>query len=143
MLERARALASQRVVTTAVAASERARRRSAQQSALTEYLVTSSEQRANMAAQLAEHQNEQQVDELNVDQTLHHQSTEGGERNGGHQYEQQLAGTEHIASRQHNNDEDIKTEGLQRPGLFASEQAPQRLNHQHALPVRGTTTTSS
>jgi hypothetical protein len=95
ILERARTLAAQRVVTAAVAASERAQRRSAQQSALTEYLDASSEQRASMAAQLADQQDQQQVDELNVNQTLHHQSTEGEETNSRNQHEQQPTGSDH------------------------------------------------
>jgi hypothetical protein len=50
-----------------------------QQLALAEYLDASSGQRANMAAQLADQQDEQPVDELNVNQTLYHQSTDGEE----------------------------------------------------------------
>jgi hypothetical protein len=64
-------------------------------------------------------------------------------RRDGNQYEQQLAGTEHITSRQHNNDEDVGSEGLQRPVVNTPEQVSQGLNHQHALPVRGTTSTRS
>jgi hypothetical protein len=143
ILERARALAAQREATAAAARRDRAQRRSAQQSALTKYLDASSEQRANMAAQLADQQDEQQVDELNGKQTLYHQSTEGEDGNSGNQYEQQLAGTEHITSRQHKNDEDVGSEGLQRLVVNTPEQVAPGLHHQHALPVRGTTTTST
>jgi hypothetical protein len=96
-----------------------------------------------MAAQLADQQDKQQIDELNVDQTLHHQSIEGEEANSRNQYEQQPTGSDHTALRQHNNDEDARSEGPQRPVCSTSQQVAQGLNHQNALPVRGTTTTST
>jgi hypothetical protein len=129
LLERARTLTAQREATATAAASDREQRRLAQQSALAEYLATSSEQRASMAAQLADQQDEQQVNELNVDQTLHHQSTEGEEANSRNQYEQQPTGSDHTASRQHNNDEDARSEGPQRPVFSTFEQVAQGLNH--------------
>jgi predicted transcriptional regulator len=65
LLERARSATAERKAIAAVAASERALRRST----LNEYLGTSTEQRALMADQLADQQQVEDVDELDVNQT--------------------------------------------------------------------------